>query len=153
MFDRKTLLIGLALIAVIGIIIVAYAEAIFGDPKVADATDADQVALGRTVYAENCADCHGKNLEGQPNWRVRGEDGILPAPPHDETGHTWHHPDKLLFDIAKQGGQAVAPPSFKSGMPPFGESLSDGEIWAVMAFIKSRWPETIRNRQEMMNRQ
>ena len=35
--------------------------------------------LGRVVYAENCASCHGVALEGQVNWRQRGADGCLRA--------------------------------------------------------------------------
>lgn len=57
------------------------------------------VSLGSEIYAEHCASCHGRSLEGHPEWQVRDAEGYLPAPPHDETGHTWHHPDKLLFDI------------------------------------------------------
>ena len=55
------------------------------------------VNLGKAIYAENCASCHGVVLEGQANWRQRDAEGYLPAPPHDETGHTWHHPDPYLF--------------------------------------------------------
>ena len=57
----------------------------------ADATDPELVALGASVYAQHCAACHGRELEGEPNWRRRKADGTLPAPPHDATGHTWHH--------------------------------------------------------------
>jgi Cytochrome c, mono- and diheme variants len=46
------------------------------------------VGLGKSVYVENCASCHGLALEGQANWRQSERDGYLPAPPHDETGHT-----------------------------------------------------------------
>lgn len=119
----------------------------------ADPTDASLVALGQTVYADQCSECHGKNLEGQPNWRVRDEDGVLPAPPHNETGHTWHHGDELLFNYAKGGGQKIGGASFTSGMPPFEGILSDKEIWAVLAFIKSRWPERIQKRQQTITAQ
>ena len=61
------------------------------------------VALGKQVYATQCASCHGANLEGQTNWQVRGPDGKLPAPPHDQTGHTWHHSDAHLFELTKYG--------------------------------------------------
>jgi len=37
-------------------------------------------------------------------------------------------------------------------MPGFGDKLSDQEIWAVLAFIKSTWPAEIRARQESINR-
>lgn len=122
-------------------------------PIYADAGDVALVALGRTVYNADCAACHGANLEGQPDWRNRLADGTLPAPPHDETGHTWHHPDGLLFGIIKDGGQPGMPAGFKSGMPGFGETLNDRKIIAVLAYIKSRWPVTIRRRQEAVTRQ
>ena len=32
-----------------------------------------------------------------------------------------------------------APQGYASDMPAFGDRLSDDEIWAVLAFIKSRW--------------
>ena len=59
--------------------------------------DAAVVDLGRAIYAENCASCHGVALEGQANWQQRDADGYLPAPPHDQTRHTWHHPDSYFF--------------------------------------------------------
>ncbi len=117
----------------------------------ADVTDPSMVALGQSVYKDQCSECHGINLEGKPNWRVRNADGILPAPPHDETGHTWHHGDELLFNYTKGGGQKIAGPGFTSGMPPFEDVLSDKEIWAALAFIKSHWPEQILNRQQAMS--
>ncbi len=112
--------------------------------------DSDLVA-GKVLYAENCAACHGANLEGQPDWRAAGEDGVLPAPPHDQTGHTWHHGDALLFDYTKRGGQAALETrgvsGFVSGMPGFESSLSDQQIWDILAFIKSTWPDRIREMQ------
>ncbi len=105
----------------------------------ADATNSKAVAAGENIYAVQCAVCHGKNLQGQPNWRVKKADGTFPAPPHDDSGHTWHHSDKTLFNYVKKGGQALAPADFKSGMPGFGDKLSDEEIWSVLSFIKSRW--------------
>jgi len=116
----------------------------------ADPSDPEMVARGGKLYADNCASCHGANLEGEPNWRSRKADGTLPAPPHDRTGHTWHHPDKLLFDYTKLGGQANAPPGFKSAMPGFRETLSDRDIRAVLAFIKSRWPADVLARQRQI---
>lgn len=117
----------------------------------ADPDDADQVALGQRLYAENCASCHGADLGGEANWRERKPDGTLPAPPHDATGHTWHHPDSQLFAYTKRG-VALAPEGFKSAMPGFGEVLTDAEIWAVLAYIKSRWPADVRARHAEINR-
>ncbi|MGH6947497.1 MAG: c-type cytochrome [Kiloniellales bacterium] len=121
-------------------------------PGRADPEDARQVALGEAVYRQHCASCHGVNLEGQPNWQIRKPDGRLPAPPHDEAGHSWHHPDEQLFRITKLGLKPpLAPEGYQSDMPAFGPTLSDDEIWAALAYIKSRWPIDIRARQSRLN--
>jgi len=118
----------------------------------ADATNSEAVALGEKLYAENCAECHQADLSGEPNWRETKDDGTLPAPPHDDSGHTWHHDDQLLFKYTKMGGAGVAPPSFKSAMPGFGANLTDPEIWAVLSYIKSRWSLKAQARQAGLNK-
>ncbi|MET4702073.1 mono/diheme cytochrome c family protein [Constrictibacter sp. MBR-5] len=109
---------------------------------------ADEIALGQKFYAANCASCHGAKLEGQPDWKRRLDSGRMPAPPHDETGHTWHHADRQLFTITKLGVGGVVP-GYESDMPAFEGVLTDGEIRAVLAFIKSTWPD--RQRALQMN--
>lgn len=118
-----------------------------------DAGEFELVREGRKVYEGYCAECHGFGLKGQPDWRRRGPDGVLPAPPHDETGHTWHHPDAVLFATVKLGGEAFMPAGVKSGMPAYKSILTDREIEASIAYIKSRWPGEVRRRQEMRNMQ
>jgi len=114
--------------------------------------DAIMVQIGSKVYASNCASCHGENLEGQPNWRSPGEDGLLPAPPHDETGHSWHHTDDVLFGITKYGlAEFSGLEGYVSAMPIYKDVLSDEEIIAVLSFIKSRWPAEIQARHTEMN--
>ena len=108
--------------------------------------DKTKVTAGQAVYEQNCASCHGKNLEGQFNWQKRSKDGYLPAPPHDETGHTWHHPDQMLFELTKYGPQKFAGSDYKSIMPAYGGKLSDEEIWNVLAYIKSKWPKEIQRK-------
>ena len=115
----------------------------------ADSTfSAERNAMGRSLYAEHCASCHGANLEGQPNWRKRLANGRMPAPPHDASGHTWHHPDEALFRVTKEGSAAVAGGGYESDMPGFGDVMTDDEIRAVLTFIKSIWPERIRKAQD-----
>lgn len=101
---------------------------------------ATEIETGRQLYAANCASCHGASLEGQPDWKRRLENGRMPAPPHDETGHTWHHSDQDLFTITKRGVGAIVP-GYQSDMPAFGGILSDTQIRAVLAYIKSTWPD------------
>lgn len=99
---------------------------------------------GAAIYQQNCASCHGANLEGQSNWMQKNANGTLRAPPHDATGHTWHHPDDMLFAITKWGPEAVIGDDYKSDMPGFSNTLDDDDIWAVLAYIESQWPEEIR---------
>ena len=104
------------------------------------------IVAGEQIYRDYCAACHGANLEGQENWRSSGADGKLPAPPHNEKGHTWHHSDQILIDYTTLGGTALMAQQgieFASGMPGFGDELSDTQIHDVLAFIKSTWPERI----------
>lgn len=111
------------------------------------------VTLGRTVYGENCAACHGVDLEGQKDWKQPGSDGLMPAPPHDETGHTWHHNDALLFALTKNGVTSMLGPNstYKSAMPAYAGILSDEEIVAALSYIKSRWPDDVRQRHDTLN--
>ena len=149
----KTLLIASAVVlgaAAAGLWLMGDAEA-----PTMSMPDTVDIVRGQALYAENCAACHGANLEGQPDWRSPGPDGILPAPPHDETGHTWHHADAMLFEYTKLGGEAALAQQgleFASGMPGFGDQLSDAEIWNIIAYIKSTWPERQRAIQADKNR-
>ena len=115
-----------------------------GDDPRANPGDAAKVALGAKVYAQNCASCHGAKLEGQPEWKHRLPNGRLPAPPHDDSGHTWHHADNVLVAIVKNGlVPPYATPGYESDMPAFGGKLADEEIWAVLAYIKSHWSREV----------
>jgi S-disulfanyl-L-cysteine oxidoreductase SoxD len=114
--------------------------------------DAAVAALGQKIYATHCAACHGAQLEGQPNWRVRDATGRLPAPPHDATGHTWHHPDEVLFRITKYGvAKAAGLQGYDSAMPAYEGVLTDAEITAVLSWIKAQWPAETRKLHEEVN--
>ena len=113
--------------------------------------DPEIVAQGQDIYVKHCAACHGANLEGQPTWRERDANGYLPAPPHDETGHTWHHPDAQLIEITKLGTEVVVGGNYRSNMMGFADVLSDAEIVAVLAYIKSTWPRRIIERHDELN--
>lgn len=121
------------------------------EPPLLRPDDARLVSSGAEVYATACASCHGTELEGQDDWRRRDEAGYLPAPPHDETGHTWHHPDRMLFEMTKYGLERFAGDDYRTRMPAFADSLSDEEIVAVLSYIKSRWPAPVRRRHDRIN--
>mgnify|MGYP006271237477 FL=1 len=119
----------------------------------AGGTYAADLARGEAIYAEACASCHGADLEGQADWRSPGPDGRLPAPPHDATGHTWHHSDRVLLDITMRGTAAVVGGGYESNMPGFGDIHSEDELRDVLEWIKTRWPERERAHQAQVTAQ
>lgn len=148
----KRLLIGAALVAVPVIVLLLQSDLSAQRAGLLRPSDSAVVALGKNVYRDNCASCHGAELEGQPNWRRPGSDGLLPAPPHDESGHTWHHADDVLFGITKYGlAEFAGLKDHKTSMPVYQDVLSDDEIIAVLSFIKAQWPPEIRERHDRLN--
>ena len=146
------LAVGAAAVAVIAVVVVMSWPAETRSNRLLRPEDARLLVLGQKVYAAQCAACHGQRLEGQPNWRERGADGRLPAPPHEASGHTWHHPDEVLFRITKYGvAKAANLKNYESAMPAYEDRLSDEEIIAVLSWIKSKWPPEIRARVDRMN--
>jgi mono/diheme cytochrome c family protein len=155
MFDNKSIFfIALVAIAVTGSIWATQirSEAKPGALLFADNTDV--VKTGQAIYSANCASCHGAELKGEANWRSLNAEGFMPAPPHNKSGHTWHHTDDVLFEITKYGLAKIAgQKDYKTNMPIYEGVLSDKEIIAALSYIKSTWPENIRERHDMMNEQ
>ena len=135
-----------------GLIVALFSDRLFPGTAYDAVVSAEVIAQGRQVYADQCAACHGADLEGQPDWRSPLPSGRLPAPPHDASGHTWHHPDDMLFRIVKKGTAAIVGGGYESDMPAFADVLGDPEIRAVLAYIKSRWPERERGYQQAVTR-
>ena len=114
--------------------------------------DPQVLRVGARIYAQQCAACHGAKGEGQPDWRDRGPDGLLPAPPHDASGHTWHHPDEQLFAITKYGlAKLIKQPDYRTAMPIYDGMLSDDEIVTTLSWIKAQWPPEVRRRHDEIN--
>ena len=135
MMTSRFLLISVALLTVSS---TSFAEAIELRPN-----DAVYVKMGEKVYLEQCASCHGVNLEGQVGWQDTMVDGMRLAPPNDKSGHTWHHPDEMLFNLTKYGFKAMINDDYKVSMPVYDGILSDEEIIASLSYIKSTWPEEV----------
>lgn len=141
----------LALLLLAAVLVGAGAWVWRGGGEIFSSQQAERIALGRTLYNENCASCHGVDLEGQPNWKSPGPNGRLPAPPHDASGHTWHHADEQLFAFTKFGTAALVGKGYQSDMIGFGDQLSDDDIRTVLDYIKSTWPEREAARQRKVS--
>lgn len=117
-----------------------------------DASDPKLTGDGKQIYAAYCATCHGANLEGQPEWRTRNAEGRLRAPPLDGNGDAWNQTDDRLFAVTKYGPAAVTGREAATDMPIFNGVLTDREIAAALAYIKSTWPPEIRERQRALSK-
>lgn len=109
------------------------------------------VSTGKEIYLQYCASCHGEQLQGQSNWRQRDTAGYLPAPPHDESGHTWHHPDTYLFLMTKYGIEKMIGKEYPNNMPAYEGKLTEKEIIAVLSYIKSTWPKELQTQHDLIN--
>ena len=152
---RKPLLTaaGVLLVSMVGVAVLLGLRR-DGGHSAALSEDAAVVARGAAIYAARCASCHGRSIEGQPDWQSPRADGLMPAPPHNSDGHTWHHDIATLIGITKHGlVPPWAPPDYPSDMPAFAGVLSDEEIWAVFSFIASTWNEEAKSWQRQIEAQ
>lgn len=83
--------------------------------------------LGRAIYAENCAPCHG--AEGMGNGPAAAD---LPSPPtaFADSQAIWNLSPAQLFHTTKYG-------RMEKLMPPWGNRLNDDEIWQAVSFAWS----------------
>ena len=70
-------------------------------------------------------------------------DGMRLAPPHEKSGHTWHHLVEMLFNLTKYGFKAMINDDYKVRTPVYDCILSDKEIIASLSYIKSTWPDEV----------
>jgi mono/diheme cytochrome c family protein len=107
----------------------------------------ESAGAGRLVYEEHCAKCHGLRLDGRASAPNPADPTAADGPPLDERGRAWQIPDRVLFDVVRNGGAGYAPPGVTSRMPGFAGRLSDQQIRDALAYVKSRWPDVIRAQQ------
>ncbi|KAA3628268.1 MAG: cytochrome c [Proteobacteria bacterium] len=104
------------------------------------------VMQGAKLFQANCAECHGKQAEGDANWRTPGADGKFRPPPLDGTGHMWHHPLPVLLATIRDGSIAQG-----GSMPPWREKLSERDMIDLIAWLQTKWPKEIYQRWRQMD--
>jgi mono/diheme cytochrome c family protein len=87
---------------------------------------AESVAAGKSLYVRRCSVCHGEDAKGGEE----NEHG--PARP-DLTAAKWDRAstEANIFRVIKNG----IPPKFF--MQPFGDRLSDTDLWNIVNFLHS----------------
>ena len=151
LYKSKTLVWGF--IALLLIVIIYFVSSFFQVTRTLypiTIDDAEQVVLGKAVYQNNCSSCHKVNLAGEPQWKIRDGIGNLPAPPLNGNGHAWHHQDEMLFRIIKYGTGSFVE-NYEGNMKAYNDKLSDEEIRAVIAYMKSFWSKDKYEKQIMLS--
>lgn len=111
-----------------------------------------QVALGRTLYRQQCSYCHGTDREGHEDWRPTTPIASGLSPALDERSPIVDRSDRQIFEWIKYGGQPFLPSGTRSQMPAFEFNLTEAQIWAVVAYLKNRWPDEVLARHELANK-
>jgi copper transport protein len=89
------------------------------------AADADSVAKGKIIYANNCALCHGPAGLGDGPSAA----GLNP-PPANLQNHVNAHSSEVLFNWVTNGISGTA-------MPAFQDSLDERQRWDVINYIRT----------------
>ena len=111
-------------------------ESLTGPALVRD-SDPKVIEQGGRVFRQHCAQCHGQQAEGDPDWRKPDAEGKYPPPPLNGTGHAWHHPKLWLKQMIQEGSRP------QGNMPAWRDKLTDDEIEAVIAWFQSQGPDRV----------
>jgi len=96
----------------------------------------EQVTLGARLYQQHCAQCHGPNAQGHPDWQTAG---VVAAPPLDSTGNAIKRSRASLLAVIRDGAVRNGAPV----MPAWKGRLSDGDIEAVISWFQALWPPEV----------
>lgn len=96
----------------------------------------DRLFRGAQLYQENCAQCHGPEAQGHPDWQNRN---VVAAPPLNGTGKEARLRKSEMIGIIRNGLTRDRLPT----MPAWKGRLSDQDIEDIIAWYQALWtPET-----------
>lgn len=112
-----------------------------GEPAAEDTRPVSMDALlrGARLYQEHCAQCHGPEAQGHPDWQ---NPQVVAAPPLDGSGHVWKRSKKELVAIIQKGTTRSGQPV----MPGWKGRLSDQDIEDIIAWFQALWPAEVYER-------
>ena len=104
----------------------------------------ESLVHGVRLYQENCAQCHGPEAQGHPDWQ---NPQVVAAPPLDGTGNAWKRKKQDLIAVIKNGVIRHGDPV----MPAWKGRLSDRDIEDVIAWFQALWPADVYERWRRAN--
>ncbi len=99
----------------------------------------ESVMRGARLYQEHCAQCHGPEAEGHPDWQ---NPQVTAAPPLNGTGNEWKRKKSEFVTIVKNGMTRNNEPV----MPGWGDRLSNQEIEDIVSWFQALWPIDVYDR-------
>ncbi|MHB8743297.1 MAG: c-type cytochrome [Sulfuricaulis sp.] len=105
-------------------------------PQANESFPAASLSRGARLYQENCAECHGPEAQGHPDWR---NPQVVAAPPLDGSGNAWKRKKQDLIAVIKNGASRQGVPA----MPAWQGRLSDQDIEDIMTWFQSLWPADV----------
>lgn len=99
---------------------------------------------GAKLFQEHCAQCHGPEAQGHPDWQTPG---VIAAPPLNGTGNDWRRSRAELVAVISDGAKRNGVPV----MPGWKDRLSEAEINDIIAWFQALWPPDVYSRWRSAN--
>jgi len=113
-------------------------------PALAPVPSIEALNRGARLFQEHCAQCHGPEAQGHPDWQTPG---VVAAPPLNGTGNDWKRSRAQLVTVIANGSKRNGEPV----MPGWKGRLSDAEVNDVIAWFQALWPQEVYARWQRAN--
>jgi mono/diheme cytochrome c family protein len=104
----------------------------------------ESLFIGVRLFHEHCAQCHGPEAQGHPDWQ---NPRVAAAPPLNGTGDVWKRRKQDMIAVIKNGVQRNGEPV----MPAWKGRLSDREIEDIISWYQALWPAEVYERWRKAN--
>ncbi|MCG6975965.1 MAG: c-type cytochrome [Acidiferrobacterales bacterium] len=98
--------------------------------------DVERIARGAKLFQEKCAQCHGPEAQGHPDWERGRKEGYAAAPPLNGTGTDITLSKIKMMTIIRNGLKQNGLPV----MPAWAGRVSDQDIEDVITWFQALWP-------------
>ena len=103
--------------------------------------DPASVARGAQLFGERCAECHGPQAQGHPDWQTPSDGSFAAAPPLNGTGNDWKLTRAQIATIIKNGVRRKS--DNVDIMPAWKGRLNDSDVEDVINWMQSLWPADV----------
>jgi mono/diheme cytochrome c family protein len=113
-------------------------------PSVESAPSLAALNRGAKLFQEHCAQCHGPEAQGHPDWQTPG---VVAAPPLNGTGNDWKRSRAEIVAVIANGAQRNG----VTVMPAWKGRLTEAEMNDVIAWFQALWPPDVYARWQRAN--